>query len=101
MHPQHPFPSPTHPPILPQVELNGRAMHIGRPKGYVAPAPGEVVPPAGTSTAEAGPPVAPMAVAGGLPTVVLLLSGILPAGKLRTESERRVVSELLWVYSVV
>ena len=75
-----------------QVEINGRAMHIGRPKGYVPPAPGEKVPPAGTSAAGALPAAAPIAVVGGVPTVVLLLSGILPAGQLRTEAERRVVS---------
>jgi len=28
-----------------QVELFGRAMHIGRPKGYIEPRPGEVLPP--------------------------------------------------------
>lgn len=75
-----------------QVEINGRAMHIGRPKGYVAPAPGEKVPPAGSSAAGDAPAAAPIAVAGGMATVVLLLSGILPAGQLRTEAERRVVS---------
>lgn len=85
-----------------QVELCGRAMHIGRPKGYVPPAPGEVVPDAlprsvrekqeqeKAAAAETGG-VAPLA-----PTTTLLLTGILPAGQLRTESERRIVSRGGW-----
>lgn len=73
-------------------------MHIGRPKGYVPPAPGEVVPDAlprsvrekqeqeKAAAAETG------GVAAIAPTTTLLLTAILPAGQLRTESERRIVS---------
>ncbi len=73
-------------------------MHIGRPKGYVPPAPGEVVPDAlprsvrekqeqeKAAAVEAGGAVAIA------PTTTLLLTSILPAGQLRTESERRIVS---------
>ena len=80
------------------MELCGRAMHIGRPKGYVPPAPGEVVPDAlprsvrekqeqeKAAAAETG------GVAAIAPTTTLLLTAILPAGQLRTESERRIVS---------
>ncbi|KAI7840349.1 hypothetical protein COHA_006131 [Chlorella ohadii] len=81
------------------VELCGRAMHIGRPKGYVPPAPGEVVPDAlprsvrekqeqeKAAAVEAGGAVAIA------PTTTLLLTSILPAGQLRTESERRILQE--------
>lgn len=94
------LPAPTRPRLAPspinQVELCGRMMHIGRPKGYVAPAPGEVVPPA-TAPKEAdkepkAAPPQPMAIVGGVPTTTLLLTNLLPAGQLRGEEEREVVS---------
>ena len=74
-----------------QVELCGRAMHIGRPKGYVPPAPGEKVPPAPPRNQQAAAEQKQAAVPGPAPTTVLLLSNLLPAGELRTEAERREV----------
>ena len=74
-------------------------MHIGRPKGYVPPAPGEVVPdalPRAMRERQEQQKAAAVEASGawgpGIPTTTLLLSNILPAGQLRTESDRRIVS---------
>ena len=70
-----------------QVELCGRPMNIGRPKGYVPPVPGALpLPPQPKAPAPAPVPVA------GLPSSTLLLNNILPAGQLRSEEDRKVVS---------
>ena len=73
-------------PRAPQVELCGRAMNIGRPKGYVAGAPQL---PSLPKAAGAAPMPVPVA---GQPSTQLLLSNLLPAGQLRGEEERRIVS---------
>ncbi|PSC72638.1 splicing factor u2af 65 kda [Micractinium conductrix] len=84
------------------VELCGRAMHIGRPKGYTEPAPGsqqlhpvpKAPPKAGDVPKQpAAPPPPPAANVSGIPTTVLLLTNLLPAGQLRTESDRRILQE--------
>ena len=62
-------------------------MNIGRPKGYVPPVPGAPpLPPQPKAPAPAPVPVA------GLPSSTLLLNNILPAGQLRSEEDRKVVS---------
>ena len=88
------------------VELHGRHLHVGRPKGYVEP----TAPPLPLSIAA---PTAPSgigvngsgmgsgAAAGGGPgasngpTRALLLSNILPAGQLRSPEDREVLEEEL------
>lgn len=70
------------------VELCGRAMNIGRPKGYVPLPPGATThqPPAPAAQPQ------PTVVVAGQPTACLLLSNLLPAGQLRGEEERQTVS---------
>ncbi|EFN58712.1 hypothetical protein CHLNCDRAFT_50180 [Chlorella variabilis] len=70
-----------------KVELCGRAMNIGRPKGYVAGAPQL---PSLPKAAGAAPMPVPVA---GQPSTQLLLSNLLPAGQLRGEEERRILQE--------
>jgi hypothetical protein len=70
------------------VELCGRAMNIGRPKGYVPLPPG-------ATTHQLPQPAAqpqPTVVVAGQPTACLLLSNLLPAGHLRGEEDRQIVS---------
>ena len=85
---------PSLPPAhTPQVELGGRSLNIGRPTGYfefLAKQGGG----AGGLGAAAGQQSFQAVLAkhlGGGPTTVLLLSGLLPAGELREEEDRRVV----------
>lgn len=90
------------------VDLCGRVMNIGRPKGYVEPGPNDpqlgpfketaqgVVSAAGAAgngaAAAGGAAAAPKEVTPGN-TTVLLLSNILPAGELRTEADRRILQD--------
>ncbi|KAL4432874.1 hypothetical protein ABPG77_008200 [Micractinium sp. CCAP 211/92] len=91
------------------VDLCGRVMNIGRPKGYVEPGPNEpqlgpfketpqgvvsaAAGAAGNGAAgAAGAAAAPKEVTPGNTTVVLL-SNILPAGELRTEADRRILQD--------
>lgn len=74
------------------VELCGRSMNIGRPKGYVPPVPGAPVLPPPPQPAQPSAAATALAVAG-QPTPVLLLSNILPAGQLRSENDRRILQE--------
>ena len=79
------------------VELHGRQLHVGRPKGYLEP----TAPPLPLSiAAPAAPTGAPTTGdggggggGGGQPTIALLLSNILPIGKLRSSEERQILLE--------
>jgi splicing factor U2AF subunit len=83
------------------VEVCGRHLHIGRPKGYSEPTgpplplPDDHAPraprPAGPADPLGKPPPPP----GPPPTRALLLSNVLPAGQLRDEEGRKVVSAAL------
>ena len=83
------------------VEVYGRHLHVGRPKGYMEPTapplPLALVAPTAPSGAGAG-----ITSGGGggserggnqTPTRALLLSNILPAGQLRTPEERSILQE--------
>ena len=74
-------------------------MHIGRPKGYIPPPPGMPPPPGGPGAPQQGGQIAPhvlqqvaAAAAGTMPSTVLLLNNILPAGQLRKQEDRDIVS---------
>jgi hypothetical protein len=66
------------------VDLGGRIMNIGRPKGYVA----GLAQPSNPLITATPPKIA----ATPSETATLLLSNILPAGQLRGEEDRTVVS---------
>ena len=66
------------------VELCGRAMHVGRPKGWVPPAP------AAEPAALVAPAPLPAAPA---PLPTLLLSNALPCGQLRAREDREVLAD--------
>lgn len=71
-----------------QVDLCGRAMNIGRPKGYVEP-------PAGSAPVPVHPAAAALLLnLGPQPTTVLLLVNPLPAGQLRSSDDCRIVRAL-------
>eukprot|EP00887_Chlorella_sp_A99_P001501 scaffold8.g1501.t1 len=69
------------------VELGGRVMNIGRPKGYVPPPPGQ---PRLGAPAPALSAVVAQQQSGPPPTTALLLAGLLPAGQLRKAEDRRI-----------
>lgn len=80
------------------VELCGRSMNIGRPKGYMEPTadqpelgPVALAPPPEAQAAPAAP--LPAAHVGGVETTCLLLSNVLPVAELRTEGQRRILQE--------
>lgn len=72
------------------VELGGRVMNIGRPKGYVPPPPGQ---PRLGAPAPALSAVVAQQQSGPPPTTALLLAGLLPAGQLRKAEDRRILEE--------
>lgn len=70
------------------VEIYGRHLHIGRPKGYVEP----TAPPLPLSLTGTGPAGTGSNVNGvANPTTALLLSNILPIAQLRNQEERTVL----------
>lgn len=69
-----------------QVELCGRPMNIGRPKGYVEPPPGAAPAPSGLHQQLLSQHAQQQ------PTTVLLLTNPLPAGQLRSQEDCRIVS---------
>lgn len=71
-----------------QVDLCGRPMNIGRPKGYIPPPEGAAAPAGGGLAQSLLQSLQPQA------TTVLLLTNPLPAGQLRTSSDCRIVSAL-------
>lgn len=72
------------------VEIHGRHLHIGRPKGYVEP----TAPPLPLSLVGTGPIGMEGAANGATnPTRALLLSNILPIAELRSQEERSVLEE--------
>jgi splicing factor U2AF 65 kDa subunit len=78
------------------VEIYGRAMHIGRPKGYVELPPGTDKSAYALPQAKAMPPPTAQggaATTGPPPTRVLLLSGLLSAGELRDADDREALRE--------
>ncbi len=78
---------------LDKLELAGRAINIGRPKGYVEP-PG-LMEQAKLSAAQQF-----MAQMSGGPTQILMLENLGPSSVMKDEEERRLVSVCVCVFSV-
>lgn len=70
-----------------KIELMGRSMNIGRPKGYIPPMEG-APPPISATLQAAAAAAAAVSVA---PSTALLLVNALPAGALRNEEDRSVL----------
>lgn len=80
------------------VEVYGRHLHVGRPKGYIEPTAPPLPLALVAPTAPSGAGVGAASVGGDkgasqAPTRALLLSNILPAVQLRTQEERSILEE--------
>lgn len=74
------------------VEVYGRHLHIGRPKGYVEPTAPPLPLALPVAVKDTGAGAGAVAKAGPAPTRAVLLVNILPAGQLRDAEDRKVVS---------